>query len=232
MRKILLIVLVSCSLNAQVTMHTTSAFHVPSTCRNIAILGSTPHPTRFLSKNKILEDLSKIDLNDFLDLEYLRDSFEDTLDLCMNHGVDHLLIAYLPGHFVEQRASCSLARFEKSMNAFVKRVGHQVSKVFSAVAKKKKCTIPITLILPPRETLKTVPVAFNSDDHRIQHYIRSFPQLKGLSPTGDYTISIVNNRDSNQNAGIMSYLSYEYVLKAPLNFSVLELKKEKFHKYI
>lgn len=222
----------SLSLNAQVAMYRGTSFCVPHRCKHLAILGSTPHPTQFLAQSGTMDDLRKIRLADFLDIEYLHDSFKNTLKLCMHNNIDHLLIAYLPGHFVAQRAAYALPVYERSMNSFLERIGPQIAAMIRTVAHEIGCEIPVTLVLPPRKVLKTVPIAFSSNEHRIQHYIRSFPRLKGLT-VRPFQISIINNCGSDeQNEGIMRYLSYEYVLQTPLNFSVLELKKEKFHNYI
>lgn len=228
--KLGILLLISSLLNAQVIMYRGTSFRVPRTCKHLAILGSTPHPTQFLAKGGTVHDLKKINLEDFLDIGYLRDSFKNTLQLCMQNNIDHLVIAYLPAHFVAQRAVYPLSMYEQVIDHFLKRIGPQIKNIISMVLDEMECTMPVTLIMPPRKLLKTVPVAFDSNEHRIQHYIRTFPRLKELQQP--LHISIINNRGSEQNEAIMRYLSYEYVLQVPLQFTVLELEKDKFHKYV
>jgi len=194
-------------------------------------LGSTPHPTQFLAQGGTINDLRRIRLADFLDVEYLCGSLRNTLQLCMKNNVDHLLIAYLPAHFVAQRAAYRLSVYERCINVFLKRIGSQIAAMISAIADEMGSEIPVTLVLPTRKMLRTVPLAFDSDEHRIQHYIRTFPQLKGIADK-PFQLSVINNRNSDQNDAIMKYLSYEYVLQMPLHCTVLELDKDKFHRYI
>lgn len=232
MHKLLGIILIGAAtlLHAQVTMYRGTSFRVPPHCKQVAILGSTPHPTQFLAEGGTIQDLKKINLEDFLDVEYLYDSFKNTLELCMYNNIDHLVIAYLPAHFVAQRAAYPLPVYEQAMDHFLRRIGPQIKNVILKVQAVMDCKIPVTLIMPPRKVLKTVPSTFDSNEHRIQHYIRTFPRLKGLKEP--LQVAIINNRGSGQNDAIMRYLSYEYVLQVPLHFTVLELEKDKFHKYI
>jgi len=223
--------LVPLVLHADVTMYRGRSFRLPRTCKHLAILGSTPHPTQYLTQGGAIKDLKNITLADFLDVEYLRDSLRSTLQLCMKNNVDHLLIAYLPAHFVAQRTVYRLSVYERCIRAFVKRIGSQVADLIRSVAREMGSEISVTLVLPTRKALRTVPFAFDSDEHRIQHYIRTFPRLKGIADK-PFKLSIINNRNSDQNDAIMKYLSYEYVLQQPLHCTVLELDKEKFHRYI
>ncbi len=227
----IIIATLSFSLGATVKLYRGTAFRVPRTCKKLAILGSTPHPTQFLANGGNIHDLKKINLQDFLDMEYLCTSWRNTLQLCMHNNIDHLLVTYLPGHFVAQRQAYPLPIYEREMYSFLRRIAAHIVDVIRATAHELGCIIPITLIVPPRSMLKAVPEAFDSDEHRIQHYIRSLPRLKGIAHKPLH-IAIINNRGSDQNEAIMRYLSYEYILQAPLRFSVLELEKEKFHVYI
>ncbi len=226
-----ILLLISSLVNAHVTIYRGTSFRVPRACKNLAILGSTPHPTQFLAQGGTVNDLKKIKLEDFLDVPYLRNSFKNTLQLCMKNKVDHLLIVYLPAHFVAQRAAYTLPVYKQAIEHFLKRIGPQIKNIICKVAGEMGCKIPVTLIMPPRNLLKKVPCSFASSEHRVQHYIRSFPRLKGFT-SSSLNISIINNRGSEQNEAIMKYLTYEYLLQIPLHFTVLELENDRFHKYI
>src|SRR5271154_6740858 len=79
-------------------------FFIPDNCKHIALIGCTPNPTDYLKEHRNTPGiLQTVALHDFLDMEYVRDSFDRTFLRCIEHGVEHLVIAYLPIYYVQMR---------------------------------------------------------------------------------------------------------------------------------
>ncbi len=235
MNKILLLIgLISSTCFATVTIYRGNTFRVPRSCKHLALLGSTPHPTAFLSKqNYSINSLRKLPLSRFLDVDYLKESFKQALTQCTEAHIDHLLITYLPAHFYEMRAHLPAYEYERGIRYFLRSIKPQIASLITEVADELKCSFPITVVLPTKKSIQEVPSSFTSSEQRVQHYIRSFPTLSNLSKTKSLNLSIINNKGSQeQTAYIEKYLSYEYVLTAHFNFQLLELNHTKFHRYL
>ncbi len=220
--------------NARVKVYRGDSFRVPRTCKHLAILGSTPHPTQFIANQTgTIDSLKKIKLSDFMDVEYLRDSYKNALFLCMHNQVDHLLIAYLPAHFVELRADYDTHIYVQAIRNFLKSITPQIKALIREVAQEIGCITPVTLVTPNKKGILRVPSFFESKEQKVQHYIRSFPHLKGIRGDTVMRLSIINNQGAEQqNEKIIRYLSYEYLFEGSLNFTTLELDKKTVHKYL
>src|ERR1700689_2328388 len=61
-----------------VTVISGGTYQVPSSCKHLALLGSTPHPTQYLHDHDMdYNRLWRLQLEDFIDVEQLQESFKN-----------------------------------------------------------------------------------------------------------------------------------------------------------
>lgn len=214
-----------------VNIYTSEIFYIPKNVKHLALLGCTPQPGKFVQQKCNVEALKNIKLNEFLDIEYLRDSFTTVLTLCKNNNIDHLLIAYLPVYFVDLKQILGSQFIEGSID-FFNAIKPQIQNLLQDIQNDMHCAVPITIIIPTIAKLKQIPNRRIDNAERIQFLIKQFPKIGNLNSSHIEMITIINNKGSDQNEDIINYLSYEYLLDKKLNYGVLETNKEKFHKYI
>jgi hypothetical protein len=184
-----------------------NAFTIDSPCKNLALLGCTPHPTNYLQdKDNKLQTLRNIKLADFLDIDYLRDSFERTFAICKNNNVDHLVIAYLPIYFIGLKQMLG-EQFIEGCNAFFDNIIPDVKNVIKATSDKMGFVGKITLIIPTDFQLEKVPLDLIDIAQRIRYLIKQFPKLGNLQEL--QTITIINNKVSDEDDKLIDYLRYE-----------------------
>ncbi len=177
--------------------------------------------------------MAYLTLEDLIDINDLEDSFKQVLHLCIKNKVDHLLIAYLPIYFVKMKMLTGKKFIEQS-HEFMTIIAPQVARFIENIAQKEQITIPITIVVPPKEALEKVPSSIISKEDRVRYLIKQFPKL---TLTDTQTILIINNKGSSnkgssQNDGIIRYLKYEYLFDKPLTYEVCETDKKRFHKYL
>ena len=206
------------------------SFKVPATCKHLALLGCTPHPTHYIKQGGKV-DLCYLKLADFLDVTQLRDSFSQVPILCKNNKIDHLLIAYLPIYFVELQALLK-NNFVSSCNIFLAVTASQVVSLLRELKNKLYPELSISLVLPNDEALRQVPSQKVSVEDRIRYSIKQFPRLRNIKESVLEVITIINNKNSGQDDGIINYMKYEYLFEKTLLYKILETSKTKFHTYI
>ncbi len=215
----------------RVNVYTGTTFFIPAQVRNLALLGCTPQPSIYLQNKDNRRFLSSIKLNKLLDIDYLKDSFEQTITLCKHNSVDHLLIAYLPIYFSDIKQS-NPETFIDDCTTFLENIAPQIKTLIEEIMKTMDYSIPVTIILPTRKELEKVPSGRMTNKQRIQFLIKQFPQLINLNTSDLRIITIINNKNSDQNEEIINYFEYEYLFNKPIEYSILSTDKEKFHKYL
>ncbi|MBA3953786.1 hypothetical protein H0X48_00495 [Candidatus Dependentiae bacterium] len=202
--------------------------------RRLGIIGCTPHPTYYLKKNGyILSSFNKLALNDFLDREYLADSYRELFVLCKKHCIDELLIAYLPIYFADlgltfkDNTSMVVERFFKIIMPELRVIIEQSLQLSGYTGK-------VSLVLPTSDKFAQLPLRQTVDiSMRIRYLVKHMPRIR-FSPNLQ-EIVIINNKQStetNENAELINLLLYEYVLERPLNYTTLSLSKTIFHSYV
>ncbi len=212
---------------SEATVLTGSTFTVPTGCKRVALLGCTPHPMVYLSQ-KNPKQMANLMLKDVLDLDDLKDSFSQVLRICEDTKMDHLLIAYLPIYFVKMRQLLK-ELFVSECHIFLQTIAPQIAKFVRDLKNELGITVPVTLVIPPREALEKVPDQIVSPEQRVQYSIKQFPRLSGIDRLEE--ILIINNKSTSQNEGIIRYLQYEYLLEPPVRYTTIETSKERFHTY-
>lgn len=212
-----------------VSVITGTTFVVPHGCKRLALLGSTPHPTVYLSQKKP-KNMVHLLLTDLFDLDYLKDSFSQVLKICADNNVDHLLIAYLPIYFMKMRQLLK-ERFAKECYVFLQTIAPQVADFIRDLKKELGITVPVTIVVPPRKALERIPHKIDSSDEYARYLIKQFPHLEGIDRLK--SILIINNKSSSkQDEGIINYLRYEYLFEPPVLYTTSETTKKSFHMYI
>lgn len=215
-----------------ITCKTSNAFTVSHHTKRLGLLGCTPHPTQYIKTHGYSpKKMRAIKLDEFLDIDYLRDSFDQVLLLCKQHTIDHLVIAYLPVYFVDMHQLVH-HNFVSGVQSFFKSIAPQMKNLIKEEADKLNCTTNITIVMPSLSALQKAPSTHISIDDRIRYLIKQFPQLKHLSCSELDTIVIINNQgEDDQNDNIIRYLKYEYLFEKPITYETISTNKSKFHKY-
>ena len=208
--------------------YTGDSFYIPQKCTNIALLGCTPHPMAYLRKHDDA-DLKNLTLNDFLDRDYLIDSFIKTFLICNERHIDHLIIAYLPIHFVEIRQLLG-NQFISQCPIFLNNIAQEVKQIIEKVKKDVGFENEVTLIIPPMHQLARIPNKIDSFEERVRYLIKQFPLLKNISQSSLTTITVINNKSSDEDDKLIDYLKYEYLFEKSLVFEKCAIGKERFHK--
>ncbi len=213
----------------QVHAYVGDYFVIPSESKHIALLGCTPHPTEYIKKNNNSRQLlHTIKLADFLDIDYVRDSFKKTFSLCKEHDVDHLVIAYLPIYYSGMRKLLG-EHFVDGCRIFFKRIIQEIIAIIEQSIVDTEFTGDVTLIIPPDYQLARVPQEISGIDERIRYLIKQFPVLKNISGSSLETITIINNRASREDDRLIDYLQYEYLYEKRIAFKKSDTGKERFH---
>jgi hypothetical protein len=210
------------------TVYTGDYFYIPD-CNNLGLLGCTPHPTEYLKNNNNNAELLKtITIEAFLDIDYLRDSFDRTFALCKDHSIDHLLIAYLPIYFYEMRQLLG-DDFLSGCTVFLQRMSQQMPAIIKESSDRMEYQGKITLIIPPLHQLARI-ASIPSTHDRIPYLIKQFPKLLNRSAPSLQTITIINNTESSEDDQLIRYLNYEYLFEKPLGYAKCAIGKPRFHK--
>lgn len=213
----------------EVQVVTRTTFTVVPGYKRVALLGCTPHPTAYLSQSNHKE-MAHLELKDFLDLAYLKDSFIQVLKICEDQKIDHLLIAYLPAYFVKMRQQLK-EQFVKECQIFLHTVAPQIATFIRKLKKELALTVSVTIVVPPRESLEKVPANLSSFEERIRYLIKQFPRLDGIGHLE--SILIINNKSSStEDSGIINYFKYEYLFEPPVRYLTSETTKKRFHQYL
>jgi len=213
--------------NQPVSLIYATDFNIKNNIRNLAIMGCTPHPTNFLQKNQNIS-LKNINLKEFLDIQDLENSFEDLINCCRDNEVDHLLIPYLPVHYIKLKEILD-NNFIKEITYFLDSSSAEIKEIITKVKNKLNYDKNITIILPTKKSLKQIPNYELSYEDRIAYLIKQLPKLKGINNLDN--IIIINNKGSRQNEELINYLKYEYLFEKPIRYRIATLNKEKFYKY-
>lgn len=218
--------------HSAVTHKTSNSFKVPHSTKRLGLLGCTPHPAQYIKTHGYnRKKMRTIQLADFLDVDYLRDSFDQVLLLCKQHNIDHLLIAYLPVYFIDMHELVH-HQFVTASSRFLRTIVPQMEQLIKEEVHKLDCNSSITIVVPPRSSLKRVPQHRIPLDERIRYLIKQFPHLNGISSSDLDTLVIINNQgEDDQNENIIRYLKYEYLFEKPLKYETININKPKFHQY-
>jgi len=213
-----------------ITIMQSNIFDIPSNTKRLGIIGSTPHPTVFLNKRGY-PYLPK-NLSEFIEVESLRDSFEKTIVLGKQQGIDHLLIAYLPIYYSKIKKQLK-DKTPLYINQFLKIIIPEIKEILENCLVKHSIPFQVTLILPTIERLQEIPEKLNSEEQYIQYLIKQFPYLNRLDNELE-TIVIMNTSSGHneQDARIVRYFEYEYLLDTPVQYMLATIDKPKFHTYI
>ena len=182
--------------SSKINIYTGDYFNVPENCKHIALIGCTPHPTNYLkNKDNKFELLHNIKLNDFLDIEYLNDSFQRTFKICSDNKVDHLVIAYLPIYYIGLRQVFG-NQFVRSCRVFLYRIIKEIESIIQNTSKSAGFAGNITLILPTDSELAKVPQNIADINERIKYLVKQFPRIENFNQL--QTMTIINNKKSDE----------------------------------
>ncbi len=204
-------------------------FFIPDNCKHIALLGCTPNPADYFKEHfNCTGILQTIALHDFLDMKYVKDSFDRTFLRCIEQGVEHLVIAYLPIYYVQMRPLLGDS-FVQDLSIFLAHIIMEITPIIKQSADYVQYNGGITLIIPPQYQLSRVPDALVSGDERIRYLVKQFPKLKNISHSSLETITIINNQGSAEDEMLVNYFKYEYVYEKSMTFRQCDTGKERFH---
>lgn len=213
----------------RVCVYTGDSFFIPHETKNLALLGCTPHPSAYLARyDNNSKLLSTITLNDFLDKDYLCDSFKRTFTLCKEHHIDHLLIAYLPIYYLAMYKQLG-TQFVKNCRTFLDQILKEIPLLIEQIIREVDFKGKVTLIAPPDYQLSRVPSTLENLEERFRYLIKQFPTLKNLSESALEKITIINNKASQEDDALIDYLKYEYLYEKRVIFEKLNIEKERFH---
>ncbi len=213
----------------QITAYTGDQFVIPHECKHIALLGCTPHPTQYLMNHDNKKELIRnLHIQDFLDIEYVTDSFVRTFEICKKEQIDHLVIAYLPIYFVRMRPLLGNS-FVANCRMFLNNIVPEMSKLIANAIQQTGYQGTATLIAPPDYQLARVPESVDTIDDRIRYLIKQFPRLENITGSAVDTITIINNEQSSEDEMLIAYLKYEYLFKKPIEYHSASLGKKRFH---
>lgn len=137
----------------QITAYIGDQFVIPHDCKHIALLGCTPHPTQYLMDHDNNKELIRnIHIEDFLDIEYVTDSFVRTFEICKNEQIDHLIIAYLPIYFVRMRPILG-DQFVPYSRMFLNNIVPEIKKLIEHAAHRTGYIAKTILISPTDQEL-------------------------------------------------------------------------------
>ncbi|MFA6066334.1 MAG: hypothetical protein WC707_04115 [Candidatus Babeliaceae bacterium] len=197
--------------------------------QHVALLGCTPHPTAYLKRNNNNGELLRtLKLEDFLDIEYLKNSFERTFSCCKEQKIDHLIIAYLPVYYVDMRELLG-KDFVQYCRVFLNRMAQEMPDIIEKTARASAFTGTTTLVIPPDYQLERVPHYLNGMPERIKYLIKQFPRITNKAKLE--TITVINNTQSQEDDMLIDYLQYEYLYEKPITYKKCVTGKDRFHKY-
>lgn len=216
---------------SSVTCYTGNHIYLKRDDKHVAFLGCTPHPTKYLKglPNDHKAILNEITLSNIIDIDDLLDSFCKTLFICKNNNVDHLIIAYLPIYFMELKQLLG-KNFIQGIQEFFKNIVPSIILVISQAKSHSRYTGNITLILPPVDQLKLIPLHFKYPATRTAYLAKQFPRIKNIDAYPIETITIINNENDAESQELINYFSYTYLLKKPITYQVHAIGKKRFHK--
>ncbi len=200
----------------KVQVYQGDSFRIPSNCKHLALLGCTPHPIHYLKDHgndvRLLETIA---LDSFLDVHYVRNSFDQTFTRCKEFAIDHLLIAYLPIYYIGMRSILG-DKFIYGCKQFFRQIIPEITELIKESAASIGYDGGITLIIPTNHQLSHVPHQLAEPADRIRYLIKQFPVLKNISQSILQTITIINNKASDEDDMLINYLKYEYLYEKPI----------------
>ncbi len=206
------------------------SFRIPKTTKQCALLGCTPNPSQFLKKhNNNAQLLHNLKIDNFLDRDYLIDSFDRTLLICKEQAIDTLIIAYLPIYFIELRQLLG-NNFIHECTLFLRNFAKEIVPLITQRAATVGYPGHIMLIIPPDYQLAKIPISPISVDERIAYLIKQFPRITNIAQSSLDTITIINNAANKEDDMLITYLKYEYLFEKPINYKTCSIGKERFHK--
>lgn len=215
--------------DTNVQVYTGDTFYIPAGCRNLGLLGCTPHPAHYLKEHgNDAQLLETITLSTFLDVDYVRDSFDRTFALCNVHQIDHLLIAYLPIYYIGLKQQLG-DQFMSGCRHFFSRIVPEITSLITKSAVAVGYHGGVTLIIPPDYQLALVPQQLADTAERMRYLIKQFPKLNNISQSELQTITIINNKNSDEDDMLVNYFKYEYLYEKPVEYKKCDTGKERFH---
>lgn len=212
-----------------IASYTSDTFTIPLECKHLALLGCTPHPTRYLEEHgNDAALLHSLRIQDFLDLDYVTDSFIRTFELCKEKEIDHLLIAYLPIYYVRMRPILG-DQFVHYCRVYFTKVVPALLQVIEQAQQQTNYYGKTTLITPTDKALSQIPKSIDDRNDRTRYLIKQFPKLHNISCSPLETITIINNAHSQEDNMLIAYLKYEYLFEKPIAYHKATLNKERFH---
>lgn len=208
-------------------------FVVPGNCKRIALIGATPNPTLFLQNNRsAATHLGCIRIDDFIDVSYLKDSFEQLLKLCVDLRVDHLVFAYLPVYYSKIQEEYG-DKTPKMIEAFLTSLVPQMRNAIIDVVRKCGINVSVTIMPPVTDEINRIPAKVHSPRHYAQYLTKEFPRLD-FSNSQLETVVIINTnqiKNATETEDIVSYLQYEYLFERALTYEQAFIDKPSVHKY-
>ncbi len=208
-------------------------FIVPDNCKRIALLGATPNPTLFLQSNRSAAgQLGRIRIDDFIDVSYLSDSFEEVLKLCVEQRIDHLVLAYLPVYYSKIREEYG-EKAPQMIETFLASIVPQMREIIADVARKNTINIAVTIMPPVAHEINRMPAKVDSPRHYAQYLIKEFPHLDFCNSPLETVVIINTNQAKNatETEDIISYLQYEYLFERLLVYEKAFIERPSVHKY-
>ena len=227
----LIVAVIDYRVPSRIEVYTGESITLSNKDRKIGFLGCTPHPTRYLqSQQHPLRALQDVTLATIIDTDDVQDSFNKTIELCVQHDIDHLFIAYLPIYCIDMRPILQ-HQFVEGCMLFFERIHAEILPFIHNAITAYGYDGNVTLILPSRTTIQHVPVSIGSIDDRIRYLIKEFPRITNLNQSQVTTIAIINNKESQEDDQLISYLKYEYLYERPVTYEKYTTNKERFHSY-
>ncbi len=215
--------------NNKINVYTGDNFVIPANCKKLAFTGCTPHPSKYLKeKNGGIELLKTITLNDFLDVEYLRDSFDRTFSLCKQHEADHFLLAYLPIYYIEMHPILK-EDFMQGCRIFLDRIVDDIVELMQESMDRIGFNKEVTLVIPTDYQIAHVPHELSGMDERVKYLIKELPKFKDISKSSLSSVLLINNIASVEDEKLISLLEYEYLYEKPISFDKSAIDKKPFH---
>lgn len=224
--------------NHKVLLPTNNFVDIPPTTSRLGLLGCTPHPTvylkNFANATQRMLAIEKIDISDFLDIDYLKDSFTKTFLICKDQQIDHLVMAYLPIYFVDMQILLE-NDFLKASQIFLAGMKSQITPLIDSAAKTAGFTGSFQLVLPTAEQIQETPKYISSQDQRTAFLVRHFPYFDNLKNSQVKTLVIINNSppseiDNNEDNDLITLFRFIYLTQKELTFEQYGTGKTRFHK--
>jgi hypothetical protein len=206
------------------------SFSISSSCRRIALLGATPNPTFYLkSKDDWFTAISRIILKDFLNEEFLLDSYCRVLNICNEQFVGTVILAFLPSYYADIRYKLK-EHFIEGIETFFERIIPQIYSLLEKAIEKTEFKGNIVLALPTEKQLNLMCRSLTDEDENICFFVKQYPHLEDIHKSQLEEIIIITNSGLEaQSKKVVEYLKYEYLFEKDLKYSTYYTGKRRFH---